>query len=41
MVEGSAMVTSSQNDVNTFVLLEMNCKIKSLGSAKIPDFVHK
>ena len=24
----------SQNKVNTFVLLEMNCKINSLGGAK-------
>ena len=27
---------SSQNKVNTFVLLEMNCEINSLGGAKIP-----
>ena len=32
---------SSQNKVNTFVLLEMNCKINSLDSAKLPYFVHK
>ena len=31
---------SSKNKVNTFVLLEMNCKINSLGGAKIPNFVH-
>ena len=31
MVDGSVMVTSPQNKVNTFVLLEMNCKINSLG----------
>ena len=32
---------SSQNKVNTFVLLEMNCKINSLGGAKIPYFAYK
>ena len=36
MVDGSVMVTLlSKNKVNTFVLLEMNCKINSLGGAKI------
>ena len=29
------------NKVNNFVLLEMNCKINSLGGAKIPYLVHK
>ena len=31
----------SQNKVNTFVLLEMNCKINSIGGAKLPYFVYK
>ena len=34
MIDGIVMVTSSQNKVNTFVLLEMNCKINSLGVLK-------
>ena len=29
-----------KNNINTFVLLEMNSKINSLGAAKIPNFVH-
>ena len=41
MVDGSVMVISYQNKVIIFVLLEMNCKINSLGGAKIPYFVHK
>ena len=41
MVDGSAVVTFIQNKVNDFVLLEMNGKINSLASAKIPYFVHK
>ena len=36
MVAGSVMVTFIPNKVNTFVLFEMNCKINSLGGAKIP-----
>ena len=32
---------SSQNKVNAFVLLEINCKINSLVGAKIPYFVLK
>ena len=32
---------SSQNEVNIFILLEVNCKINSLGGAKIPYFVYK
>ena len=32
---------SSQNKVDAFVLLKMNCKINSLGGAKIPYLVHK
>ena len=30
-----------KNKVNAFVLLDMNCKISSLGGAKIPYFVYK
>ena len=41
MVVGSVMVTFISKQVNTFDLLEINCKINSLGSAKIPYFVHK
>ena len=41
MVDGSVMVTLSKNKVYSFVLFEMNCKINSLGGAKIPYFVHK
>ena len=41
MVDGSVMVISSKNKVYTFVLVEMICKINSLGGAKIPYFVHK
>ena len=41
MVDGSVMVTFTPNKVNTFVLLEMNCKINSSGGAEIPYFVHK
>ena len=41
MVDGSVKVTFIPKQVNTFVLLEMNCKIDNLGSAKIPYFVHK
>ena len=40
MVDGSVIVNSSQNKVTTFVLLEINCKINSLGGAKIPYFVY-
>ena len=40
MVDGMLCDLSSQNKVNTFVLLEMNCK-NSLGCAKFPYFVHK
>ena len=40
MVDGSVMVTFIPNKVNTFVLLEINCKIISLGGAKITYFVH-
>ena len=36
MVDGNVMVTYIPNKVNNFVLLEMNCKIDSLISAKIP-----
>ena len=32
---------SFQNKVNAFVLLEINCKINSLGGTKIPYFVHE
>ena len=41
MVDGSVMVTFIPKKVNTFVLLEMNCKINSIGGAKIPYFVYK
>ena len=41
MVAGSAMITFISNKVYTFVSLEMNCKINSIESAKIPYFVHK
>ena len=41
MVDECVMVTFIKNKVNTSVLLEMNCKINSLGSAKIPYIVHK
>ena len=41
MVDGSVMKLSSQNKVDAFALLKMNCKINSLGGAKIPYFVHK
>ena len=34
MIDGSVMVTFNPNKVNTFVLLEMNCKIDSLGVLK-------
>ena len=40
MVHGSVMVTSSRNKINTIVLLEMNCKINSIESVKIPYVVH-
>ena len=36
MVDESVMVTFIQKKVYTFVLVEMNCKINSLGGAKIP-----
>ena len=32
---------SSQNKIKTYVILEMSCKINSLGGTKIPYFVHK
>ena len=42
MVDGSVILTFTPKiKVNTFVNLEMNCKINSLGGAKIPNFVHK
>ena len=41
VVDGSVMVTFIPKKVNAFVLLEINCKINSLGDAKIPYFVHK
>ena len=41
MVDGSVMITFIQNKVITFVLLEISCKINSIGGAKIPHFVHK
>ena len=34
MVDGSVMETFVQNKVNAFVLLEINCKINSLGVLK-------
>ena len=40
MVDGSVVVTFIPKKVNAFVLLEMNCKINSLGGPKIPYFVH-
>ena len=39
MVDGSVMVSFISNKVNTFVLLEINCKIISLGSAKSPFII--
>ena len=41
MVDGCVIVTFTQYKVSYFVLLEMNCKINSLGGAQIPYFVHK
>ena len=41
MVDGSVLVKFIPKQVNTFVLLELNCKIYSLGGAKSPYFVHK
>ena len=40
MVDGSVMVTFIQKQSWYFVLLEMNCKLNSLGIAKIPYLVH-
>ena len=34
VVDGSVMVTFTTKKVNTFVLLDMNCKINSLGVLK-------
>ena len=42
MVDGSVVVTFiPKKYFNVFVLLEINCKINSLGGGKIPSFVHK
>ena len=41
ILDGSVMVAFVTSKVNTFVLLEMSYKINSIGSAKIPYFVHK
>ena len=41
MVDGSVMVTLIPKQSQYFFLLELNCKINSLGGAKIPYFVCK
>ena len=41
MVNRRVNVTFISKQTTTFALLEMNCKINSIASAKIPYFVHK